>query len=218
MKKLKKTILEFIDGTTTMFKEFFKKDTNKKQRANMWSFTRLILVVPILITFFIYIINKKDIFIIISGSLALIGGITDYFDGKSARKYNSTSDYGKKLDQIADKTFCGSLSVCLAILHHLFIITLIMEVLIIIINSIFNLKYPEINNDSNMIGKIKQWPLFILLFIGFLSVIYPKLYKLAFILFLITTIMQMFTILSYINKHVKEIQNILSKKLKGTNS
>lgn len=218
MKKLNKSIKEFINGTATMFKEFFHKETNKKQRANMWSFTRFILVIPILVTFIIYIINKKDIFIIVSGSLAIIGAITDFFDGKSARKYKSISDYGKKLDQIADKTFCATLSLCLAILHHLFIITLVLEILIIIINSIFNLKYPDINNDSNMIGKIKQWPLFALLFIGFFATVIPYLYNVALGLFIITTLMQIITILSYINKHVKEIQKLLSKKLKGTNN
>ena len=121
MKKLKNTILEFVNGTITMFKEFFNKQTNKKQRANMWSFTRLVLVIPILFTFVLYIKSNNDNFLIVAGILALFGGITDYFDGKSARKYNSSSDYGKKLDQISDKTFCGVLSICLTLIYHLFI-------------------------------------------------------------------------------------------------
>ena len=126
--------------------------------------------------------------------------------------------YPAERKPIADKTFCATLSLCLAILHHLFIITLVLEILIIIINSIFNLKYPDINNDSNMIGKIKQWPLFALLFIGLFATVIPYLYNVALGLFIITTLMQIITILSYINKHVKEIQKLLSKKLKGTNN
>ena len=216
MKKLKNTILEFVNGTITMFKEFFNKQTNKKQRANMWSFTRLVLVIPILFTFVLYIKSNNDNFLIVAGILALFGGITDYFDGKSARKYNSSSDYGKKLDQISDKTFCGVLSICLTLIYHLFIVTLVMEILIILINSLFNLKFPNINNDSNIIGKIKQWPLFALLFIGFFTIVNPKLYNIVFILFIMTTVMQVLTILSYIDKHNKEIKNILSFKIKGT--
>ena len=41
---------EFKNGTKTMFKEFFKKETNKKQRANMWTFARFVIPVITLIT------------------------------------------------------------------------------------------------------------------------------------------------------------------------
>ena len=39
--KLKKHFKELESGTKIMFKEFFNKETNKKQRANMWTFSRL---------------------------------------------------------------------------------------------------------------------------------------------------------------------------------
>ena len=50
---MKETISEFLknfkSGTKLMFKEFFNKETNKKQRANMWTFSRLIIsfLIPI---------------------------------------------------------------------------------------------------------------------------------------------------------------------------
>ena len=40
---IKSAVKNFKLGTKTMFKEFFNKETNKKQRANMWSFTRIII-------------------------------------------------------------------------------------------------------------------------------------------------------------------------------
>ena len=40
--KIKNYYKELKDGTKNMFKEFFNKETNKKQRANMWTFLRLI--------------------------------------------------------------------------------------------------------------------------------------------------------------------------------
>ena len=43
--------------------------------------------------------GSNDIFII----LILIGGLTDYFDGFFARKYNHQSVFGAKLDPLADK-------------------------------------------------------------------------------------------------------------------
>ena len=217
MKHLINNIKEFIKDTKIMFKEFFNKKTSKKQLANILSFTRLVLIIPILILIIIYFNNKNNIILIITGILALIGGITDYFDGKIARKYNIVSDYGKKLDQISDKTFATTLSLILLTVNIYFIITLILELLIIITNALFNLKFKNINNDSNLIGKLKQWPLFALLFMGFISNINKIYYNITFILFIITIIMQLLTIFSYIYKHNKEIKNFIKNKIKGTN-
>jgi phosphatidylglycerophosphate synthase len=97
---IKAYYLELKNGIKTMFKEFFNKETNKKQRANMWTFSRLIISIPILILSIIYLINFSIPLLITNTILVGMGSITDYFDGKSARKYNSSSEFGKKLDQI----------------------------------------------------------------------------------------------------------------------
>lgn len=216
MKSLIKNINIFISGTKLMFKEFFNKQTNKKQRANMWSFFRLILVIPIFIIIIFYFISKNNVLLLITGILTLLGGLSDYLDGKCARKYNSFSEYGKKLDQIADKTFATTLSLLLLSINNFFIITFLLELLIIIINALYNIKYKNINNDSNMVGKLKQWPLFTLLIMGFLSQINKDIYNITFVLFVVTTGMQILTILSYIEKHTKEIKNYITSKIKGT--
>ena len=216
MKSLIINIKKFNSGTILMFKELFHKKTFKLQLANILSFIRLLLVIPIFILIIIYLKNHSKILLIITGTLALIGGLTDYFDGKCARKFNAFSEYGKKLDQIADKTFASTLSILLLSINKYFIITFIMELLIIIINALYNLKFKNINNDSNLIGKLKQWPLFALLFMGFISNINTTLYKITFILFVLTTIMQLLTIFSYIDKHTKEIKNFITSKIKGT--
>lgn len=43
----------------------------------------------------------------------LVGGITDYFDGHLARKYNLVTDLGKFLDPIADKMLVNGISIFL---------------------------------------------------------------------------------------------------------
>ena len=216
MKQLNKKIKEFMNDTITMFKEFFNKKTIVKQVANMLSFIRLFLIIPILILIIIYFKRQNTTLLIITGILALIGGITDYFDGKWARKFNTVSEYGKKLDQISDKTFASILSLILLSVNNYFIITFILEILIIITNALFNIKFKNINNDSNIIGKLKQWPLFALLFMGFISKIDKSLYDITFVLFIITSIMQLLTIFSYIIKHNKEIKKYITSKIKGT--
>lgn len=216
MHKLINSINKFNNGTFIMFKELFNKKIYKKQLANILSFIRLLLVIPIFILIIIYFNNYNNTILITTGILALIGSITDYFDGKLARKFNAYSEYGKQIDQIADKTFATTLSLLLITINKYFIITFIMEILIIIINALYNLKFKNINNDSNIIGKLKQWPLFTLLFIGFFSKINTIFYNITFILFVLTTFMQLLTILSYIEKHTKEIKIFIKSKIKGT--
>ena len=57
------------------------------------------------------IINLKYI---IAGVLFIIASITDFVDGKVARKYNMVTDYGKMLDAISDKLLTNTLIIVLA--------------------------------------------------------------------------------------------------------
>lgn len=55
-----------------------------------------------------------DLKYIIVGILFIIASITDFIDGKVARKYNMVTDYGKMLDAISDKILTNTLIVLLA--------------------------------------------------------------------------------------------------------
>jgi len=57
------------------------------------------------------IINLKYIIV---GILFIIASLTDFIDGKVARKYNMVTDYGKMLDAISDKLLTNTLIVVLA--------------------------------------------------------------------------------------------------------
>ena len=64
-----------------------------------------------------YIINGNLIInlkYIIAGILFIIASITDFIDGKVARKYNMVTDYGKMIDAISDKLLTNTLIVVLA--------------------------------------------------------------------------------------------------------
>ena len=51
---------------------------------------------------------------IIAGILFIIASLTDFFDGRIARKYNMVTDFGKMIDAISDKMLTNSLLVILA--------------------------------------------------------------------------------------------------------
>ena len=64
-----------------------------------------------------YIINGSvtiDLRYVIAGVLFIIASLTDFVDGKVARKYNMVTDFGKMIDAISDKLLTNTLLVVLA--------------------------------------------------------------------------------------------------------
>ena len=96
--------------------------------ANKITMSRIILsVIIILILLFpwhqvnvempSYIINGSivlDLKYVIAGVLFIIASITDFLDGRVARKYNMVTDFGKMIDAISDKLLTNTLIVILA--------------------------------------------------------------------------------------------------------
>ena len=96
--------------------------------ANKITMSRIFLAIAILIVLLFpwyqvginiptYIINGNiiiDIRYIISGILFIIASLTDFIDGKIARKYNMVTDYGKMIDAISDKILTNTLIIVLA--------------------------------------------------------------------------------------------------------
>lgn len=62
-----------------------------------------------------YHYTKVCLFFLLAGILFVIASITDWLDGKLARKYNWISDFGKLWDPIADKVLINSVLICFAV-------------------------------------------------------------------------------------------------------
>ena len=139
---------------------------NKKTIPNLLTLTRIVCT-PIIII--LGLLNKMNIVII----LAIICALTDTFDGKLARKWNTVSDKGAKLDAIADKVFAVGLLLSLITFKSNLLILLILEIII----SITNLYYFYILNrtESLMIGKIKTTTLFMTIISCMLNVYFNKI-------------------------------------------
>ncbi len=203
--EIKRAIKEFKNGTKVMFKEFFNKDTNKKQRANMLTFLRLITPIITVILSLIGLISGMIPFLIGAGIITGLGALTDYLDGKSARKYGTSSKYGKLLDQISDKVFAGVIGINLLFINPLYILTLLGEAIIASVNIYYKLKYKNLNEESTMIGKIKEWPLFVTLMLGYISKINSICLLISNISIFTTLAVQLMTAESYLSRHKKTI-------------
>lgn len=102
-----------------------------------------------------YLINGTliiDLKLVICAVLFAIASITDFFDGKIARKYNLVSDYGKVMDAIADKILANGL---LIILTGQGYISPVIPVIIILRDTITNTFKMIAGEHGDVVGAIK---------------------------------------------------------------
>ena len=174
---------------------------------NRITIARLILTVVIIVMLMIpysflginvptYDVNgvKVELTYIIAGIIFIIASLTDFLDGKIARKYNLVSEFGVKLDAVCDKIFAISLIIPAIINHVIFIFNFVMEIAISYTNL---LSYTKGNNPrSTIIGKIKTALLSLTLILAYI----PNMNNLVIFIFsLITIICQAITLIKYIN-------------------
>lgn len=128
-------------------------DFVKKHIANFLTLLRLVMT-PIFIALFLsgQYINALIIFV--------LAAITDFFDGRLARKYNIT-DFGKIVDSLADKFLVGA---ALIVFTHfpekglipvwMVVVILFREVLVTVLRSVFIARYGQVV-PANIWGKLK---------------------------------------------------------------
>ena len=181
---------EFIFNFFKDFKKEFKsikKKEIKRQIPNLLTLSRGLAPIVIIPA----ILFNKLYFVII---LLIIFALTDFLDGKIARKYNLVSEFGVKLDAVYDKIFAISLIIPGISNHVIFIFNFVMEIAISYTNL---LSYTKGNNPrSTIIGKIKTALLSLTLILAYI----PNMNNLVIFIFsLITIICQVITLIKYIN-------------------
>lgn len=78
---------------------------------NKLTIVRGILIIP-----FVIVILNPDFFHyanLIAAAIFMIASITDWLDGKIARKYHLITNFGKFMDPLADKLLVGAAMICL---------------------------------------------------------------------------------------------------------
>lgn len=183
---LGEVIVNFFKDFRKEFKNIKKKEI-KRQIPNLLTLSRGLAPIVIIPA----ILFNKLYFVII---LLIIFALTDFLDGKIARKYNLVSEFGVKLDAVCDKIFAIGLIIPAIINHGIFIFNFVMEIAISYTNL---LSYTKGNNPrSTIIGKIKTALLSLTLILAYI----PNMNNLVIFIFsLITIICQVITLIKYIN-------------------
>lgn len=166
-------------------------NTFKKNIPNIISTLRIMLAI---IFPFIFIANKINLAFIIFVTAA----ISDALDGFLARKWNVISDYGKRIDPIADKCLSCSALILISIFENaLLSIVLILEFIIIINNILLYAKKKNIYVSKS--GKIKTVLLFSTIAMALISIMDDSYLLFLYILLISTIILQLISIRGYVN-------------------
>ena len=93
---------------------------NKKNSylfENMWTVPNLLSFIRILlIPVFAYLFHKGEL--VWAVAVLALSGLSDFFDGKIARRFNQVSELGKILDPIADKLTQATIAIMLFITFY----------------------------------------------------------------------------------------------------
>ncbi len=164
----------------------------KKHIPNIITTIRLILAIIFAITFI-----DKNFFL--AFVIFAIASSSDALDGYLARKWQVLSDYGKRIDPIADKLLAGLALILLSIfINPLFLLILVLE-LFITINGLLLYTKKEICYVSTF-GKVKTAFLFTAISLTILSESFSILNIYIYILIILTIILQIISIKGYVAK------------------
>ena len=193
---MREIIIDFFNELSNEIKSI-RKDNIKKHIPNILTFSRALAPLIIIPTI---IMGRLDFAVI----ELICFAITDFLDGKLARKFNCVSKFGIKLDAVCDKIFALGLMIPAIIKYPVLLINLLLELCISYINIISESK--NNNPKSNIIGKIKTTFLSITLVLAYLPNV-DNLYVLFFSI--ITFMLQIWAFVKY-----REIDTIKDNKKK----
>ena len=131
--------------------------------------------------------------------------ITDSIDGILARKFKVQTLYGSMMDTIADKSLCIMLLLLLVGNLQILAPVLIGEVIIALINIVATIKGKK--TKSSFMGKAKMWLISITIVLSYMYYFNVCNYYIWVVSLVLTTAMQIATIINYIFRISKQENN-----------
>lgn len=177
---------------------------------NLLGYFRLILV-PFYLYIYINATSKTEYYI--AAFLIFLSLISDFFDGKIARKFNMVTDFGKMLDPIADKVTQGALALSFAVRYPIVRILLVLFLVketIMGLYGLYLMKHGHKITGAQLHGKITTFVLDITMFILLLFPVLPAL--LINILVIISIATMTISFVLYMIMYSKIRKDIIHKK------
>ena len=170
---------------------------------------RIILVIPFVMVLTLALKAENSAFEVTMRILATIifaaASITDYYDGKIARKYNLVTNLGKLLDPLADKILVISALVTLTKFDEISL----WFVLIIIFRELLITGLRSIVAAEGIViaaGNLGKWKTFVQMVVLVIIILFPLSFKINNILLLIPVILTVVSGAEYLLK-CKKILN-----------
>lgn len=201
--KVKENWNRYMNEFKNSFNDLKHKSTFYKQIPNLLTIFRVVGMIPVNIFF---LTGNMILGILLLGILLL----TDFFDGKIARKYGIATKFGADLDAVCDKIMTFGLIIPLIIECPLLIINLLLEASIATINVFGRLK--GIDTKTLFNGKVKTWLLSLTLGLGYLAKFITDVHSLFVLFSLITIPSQVITTCDYVRYSFKEERKIKTEK------
>ena len=167
---------------------------------NLMGYFRILLIPVFLICY--YKADTPAEYLISLGILA-VSMLTDFFDGKIARKFNLVTDFGKALDPVADKLTQGALAIAVTFQYpvmKVFLILFLLKEIYMGIMGLYLIKCKHTWMKAQWYGKICT----ALVDVGiFVLLLLPNLpYTIADIIIIGMTACLFFSLIKYILFHI----------------
>lgn len=161
---------------------------------NIMGYFRIVLVAVYMVLFYNSLSGGPYIPVILT---IVLSGITDFFDGKIARRFNMVTDWGKMLDPIADKITLGAIILSLSFKYKIVVAMVVLYIIkegFMAVAGIVSIKKGNKIEGAMWYGKVCTFGTLLITLL-----LFPNL-KLTFvnILVFVNMVIMVFTLVNYI--------------------
>jgi len=162
-----------------------------------------VILIPFFVAALLYDNGSSQTMRIVANVIFIVASLTDFFDGKIARKYNLVTNFGKFMDPLADKLLVCSALICLIQLGQL-----PAWVVIIIISREFIISgFRLVAADNGIVIAASYWGKFKTTFqmIAVILMIFniPALATVTMIMLVIAVVLTVISLVDYVAKNIE---------------
>ena len=175
---------------------------------NIMGYFRIVLVALYMILFCRYLGGVAYWPVI---ATIILSGLTDFFDGKIARKFNMVTEWGKMLDPIADKVTIGAIILSLTFKYRIVMAMVVLYVIkegFMAVAGMISIKKGHKIEGAMWYGKVCTFGTYVILIALLLLPDMPIFF--VNILIIINMAIMVFTFVSYIVYYARIFKNIFA--------